>query len=106
MAEYYDRYQEFKNNGDVKPMPGIYIPFNNSDKKVVYKLGSSRLDKLSQEYYGNPYHGWLIMSANPQFGGLEFNIPDREIIRIPFPFGSAMERYSEAVKLHLNLYGK
>jgi hypothetical protein len=36
-------------------------------------------------YYNNPYGGWLIMLANPEFGGLEFNIPNQTVIRIPFP---------------------
>lgn len=106
MNEYYDRYEEFKADGTVKTVPGIFIKNNSSDKKVVYKSGSSRLDKLSQEYYNNPYHGWLILSANPQFGGLEFNIPDQEVIRIPFPFNTALERYIEQVKTHILLYGE
>lgn len=106
MAEYFDRYEEFKENGNVKPIPGIVINNKPTDKQIVYKLGKTRLDKLSQEYYGNPYHGWLILLANPQFGGLEFNIPNREVIRVPFPFTSAIERYYSAVNLHINLYGQ
>ncbi len=106
MAEYYDRYENFKKEGTIKPVPGIFLTQDSRDKKVVYKLGRTRLDKLSQEYYGNPYHGFLIMAANPQWGGLEFNIPDGEIIRIPFPFNSAVERYINEVDLHLRLYGE
>ena len=106
MPEYYDRYEKFKADGTVKPIPGLFIDNKPSDKKIVYKMGTSRLDKLSQEYYGNPYHGWLILSANPQFGGLEFNIPDQEVIRVPFPFDSALERYLEQVNRHIALYGE
>jgi hypothetical protein len=58
---------------------------------VVYKQGTSRLDKLSNLYYLNPYSGWLILLANPEFGGLEFNIPDTTQIRIPYPFDNALE---------------
>ena len=86
MAEYFDRYNQFKENGKVNPIPGIKLREKSTDKRVVYKLGKTRLDILSQQYYNNPYHGFLIMLANPQFGGLEFNIPDGEIknLRISF----------------------
>jgi hypothetical protein len=105
MAQYYDRYENFRTNGEVKPVPGIIIPIESTDKSAKYKSGRSRMDKLSQEYYGNPYHGWLIMLANQQWGGMEFDIPDNTIIRIPFPFTSAVERYILGVKKHKELYG-
>jgi hypothetical protein len=105
MATYYDRYKQFKVDGDIKPMPGIRILDGAQDKEVLYKLGQTRLDKLSQEYYGNPYHGWLILAANPRFGGLEWDIPDRTIIRIPFPFKDAISRYKAEVDRYITLYG-
>ena len=105
MATYYDRYEQFRDNGEVKPMPGIPIAVSSTDKQALYKAGKSRMDILSQEYYGNPYHGWLIMLANPQWGGMEFDIPDTTSIRIPFPFTSAIERYILEVKKHKELYG-
>lgn len=105
MATYYDRYENFRENSEIKPIPGIPMPVLSSDKQVLYKAGKTRLDRISQEYYGNPYHGWLIMLANPQWGGMEFDIPDGEIIRIPFPFTSAIERYILEVKKHKQLYG-
>jgi hypothetical protein len=46
------------------------------------------------------------MLANPQFGGLEFNIPDNTLIRIPFPFDSAVERYSTEIRNYKLLYGE
>ena len=106
MAQYYDRYNTFKVNGDMKPVPGITIPESSSDKIVVYKQGLSRLDKLSNLYYNNPYSGWLIMLANPQYGGLEFNIPDMSGIRIPFPFDSALSRYDTELTKHKTYYGE
>ena len=45
------------------------------------------------------------MAANPQYGGLEFDIKDRDIIRVPFPFDSAVERYIAAYNRYINLYG-
>ena len=105
MPLYYDRYKDFRANSDVKPIPGIKINPESTDKQEVWTNGKSRMDILSNEYYGNPYHGWLIMLANPQFGGMEFDIPDDEVIRIPFPFTNALERYTLGVKKHKDYYG-
>lgn len=106
MPNYYDRYNGFRVNEGMKPIPGLTIPTADSDKNMVYKQSVSRLDKLSQMYYNNPYSGWLIMLANPEYGGLEFNIPDMTVIRIPFPFDSAISRYITEVKNHKALYGE
>lgn len=102
---YYDRYRQFKTGSDMKPIPGILIPDGPQDKETLYKLGNTRLDKLSLKYYNNPHYGWLILSANPSFGGLEWEIPDRTVIRIPFPFEDAIERYQAEVDRHITLYG-
>ena len=106
MAQYADRYSQFRVNAGMKPVPGIIIPPSSEDMKMIYKQGLTRLDKLSQLYYNNPYSGWLIMLANPQFGGLEFNIPDMTLIRIPFPYDSAVSRYITEIKNHKLLYGE
>lgn len=103
--EYYDRYQKFKVNGKYKPLPFIKLDTKPSDKSVVYRSQFSRLDKLSQSYYGNPYHGWLILLANPQYGGVEENIPDDEIIIIPFPFRDSLQQYINKVEEYKTLYG-
>lgn len=106
MALYFDRYSDFSQNGNVTPIPGIKLTPKRTDKQVVYKKGFSRLDKFSQQYYRNPYHGFLILLANPEFGGLEFNIPDNSIIRIPFPFNETLEQYQREVDLYKKLYGE
>jgi hypothetical protein len=106
MPLYFDRYSDFRKDGEVKPLPGIVIPKTDTDKRVVYKTGTSRLDKLSFDYYGQPFYGFLILSANPQFKGIEFDIPDGSIIVIPFPLTSAMNRYNEIVDEHFRLYGE
>ena len=103
--EYYDRYQQFKVDGKYKPLPFIKIKPKSSDKTVLYEKQISRMDKLSQLYYGNPYHGWLIMLANPQYGGVEGDIPNNEIIRIPFPFKDSLQQYIRAVQRYETLYG-
>ncbi len=105
MPQYLDRYEKFRKDGKMSPIPGLKIPFEPTDKTIVYKLGDTRLDILSQKYYNNPYHGYLIMLANPEYGGLEFNIKDRDVIRIPFPFDSAIERYLKEIEIYKALYG-
>lgn len=105
MAQYADRYSKFKTNGGMKPVFGIQIKTESTDKTFVYRKGVSRLDKVSNDYYNNPYSGWLILLANPQFGGLEFNIPDMTILRIPFPYNDGLGRYISAVENHRKLYG-
>lgn len=106
MAGYVDRYSQFRVNGGMKPLPGITIPESTSDLSFVYKQGVGRLDKISNMYYNNAWSGWLIMAANPQFGGLEFNIPDMTLIRVPYPFDSAVERYTSEIRNHKALYGE
>ena len=106
MAIYFDRYERFKLNGEVSTLPFIKLTRKLTDKKIVYRLGKSRLDKLSQDYYNNPYHGFLIMLANPEYGGLEFNIKDGDIIRIPFPLKATIEDYNAKVENFKRLYGE
>jgi hypothetical protein len=105
MAQYYDRYKPFRVGSEIEPVAGIIIPQSSNDKSVVYKKGQSRLDIISNDYYNNPYSGWLIMQANPQFGGLEFNIPDGALIRVPYPFSEAVSRYITQVTRYKQLYG-
>ena len=106
MADYYDRYTQFIINGKNKPVPFIPIKSKPSDKKVIYKVGQSRLDKVSQEYYGTPYFGWLILQANPQFGGQEWDITDGAVITIPYPLMTSLEEYKSKVDQHFLYYGR
>jgi hypothetical protein len=103
--EYYDRYNQFRIDGKYKNLPFIKMESKGTDKTVVWKINRDRMDKLSQEYYGNPFHGWLIMLANPQYGGLEDNIPDGEIIRVPYPFRDSLQQYIRQVQQYDSLYG-
>jgi hypothetical protein len=102
---YLDRYKRFRSDENYQPLPGIKIPVKNTDKTIIYKLGSTRFDKLSQDYYDTPYYGWLIMLANPQYGGIEFSIPNNAPIRIPFPFIDSVNGYLEGVEKYKRLYG-
>ena len=46
------------------------------------------------------------MSSFRRYGGLEFNIPDGTLIRIPYPYDSAISRYITEIENHNLLYGK
>ena len=81
----YNRYSQFVINGNQTVVPYINLPSKTTDKRFVYKVGQSRMDKISQQYYGSGTFGWLILMANPNFGGLEQNIPDNTTLVIPFP---------------------
>jgi hypothetical protein len=104
--EYSNRYTDFNINGVQTVVPYITLPSKNSDKKYIYKLGQSRLDKVSEQYYGTPYYGWLIMLANPSFGGQEWNIIDGSILTIPYPLVASLQDYKNALENHFFYYGR
>ena len=89
----YDRYAVLKNNdGTINSMPFISLPANTSDKFEFWRTESSRLDKISQKYYGNPFYDFLILYANNSYVS-EFDIPENALIRIPFPLEKARADY-------------
>lgn len=103
---YFDRYQFFEDNGNFRIVPGIEIPIKGTDKYIQYKKGKTRFDKLSQEYYGTPTFGWLILMANQQLGSIEFEIPDNTLVRIPFPLITTLQDYKTGVELYNLYYGE
>lgn len=103
--EYFDRYARFKSNGEMLPVYGVTLPKADTDKFDIYRKGKSRFDLISNKFYGSPYYGSLILMANPELPGLEFNIPDMTQIRVPFPFKSAVERFINEVEKQKTLYG-
>jgi len=104
--EYFDRYNEFLINGQQTVVPYVSIPSKSTDKRYIFREGRTRLDKVSMEYYNSPYFGWLILSANPKYGGLETNIPDQSILSIPFPLISSLQDYKSALDNHFFYYGR
>ena len=94
----YDRYESLKNSdGTIDMMPFVNIPINPSDKYEYWNINFSRLDKLSQKYYGNPFYDFLILYANNIYVN-EFDIPDDALIRIPFPLTKAKGDYDAALQ--------
>lgn len=104
--QYYNRYNNFVLNGQPIVVPYVQLPMKSSDKRYIYRTGLSRLDKISQQYYNSPYFGWLIMIANPEMGGLEFNIPDGSVLNVPFPLISSLQDYKTALNNYFFYYGK
>ena len=104
--QYYNRYSDFVINGKQTVLPYVNLPSKSSDKRVIYKVGQTRLDKISQQYYGTPYFGWLIMMANPSFGGQEWNITDGYILTIPFPLVGSLQDYNNQLNNHFFYYGR
>lgn len=94
----YDRYNRFRINGDTNFPPFIQIPVRESDYYEIYEKGKTRLDILSYQYYRNPDYGWLIMQANPQYGSVEFLIPDKSQLRIPYPLNMVLSQYENDIE--------
>jgi hypothetical protein len=104
--QYYNRYKDFIIDGQQTIVPYINLQSKSTDKRYIYKVGQSRLDKVSQQYYGSPLFGWLIMQANPQFTGNEWNIPDGTILTIPFPLVASLQDYKTQLDDYLFYYGR
>ena len=84
----------------------MQLPQKSTDKAFIYKVGRSRLDKVSQDYYDSPYFSWLILQANSQFGGLENTIYDGAVLIIPFPLLPSLQDYKGAIENHFYYYGR
>lgn len=104
MADY-DRYSMFRVDGQIKMVPFGEIPKHDTDFYEIYHRGVTRLDILSNNYYNSSDYAWLIMQANPQYGSLEFKIPDGAEIRIPYPLGQALQEYQDSLIEYQKLYG-
>jgi hypothetical protein len=95
-ARDYNRYAILINSdGTTDMMPFVNLPFNASDKYETWNVEYSRLDKLSQKYYGNPFYDFLILYASGIVS--EFDINDGTLIRIPFPLQKVKADYENAL---------
>lgn len=105
MPAYYNRYSTLNNDEEMLSPPFVKLTEKGTDTFVQYDANKSRLDKISQQYYGSPYYGWLILMANPQYGGLEWKIGDGEAIRVPLPFDDTLKEYRTKLRKRLEYYG-
>lgn len=104
--QYYNRYTQFLQNGTQTVVPYVPLPNKTSDISYIYKVGYSRMDKISQQFYNSPFFGWLIMLANPQYTGFEFNIPDGAVLTIPYPLLTSLQDYNAALENQFFYYGR
>jgi hypothetical protein len=104
--QYYNRYSNFLVNDEQTVVPFLTLQPKGSDKKYIYRVGQSRLDKISQQYYNSPFFGWLILQANPQYTGFEFNIPDGAVLTIPYPLVTSLQEYKSTLDNYRFYYGK
>lgn len=100
----YDRYAKFRGDGEIKLVNCGEVPPKSTDQFERYYKNVSRLDIISYNYYDNPDYGWLILMANPEIGGLEYDIPDGTLLRIPYPLSDSIEDYKKSIDLYNKLY--
>lgn len=101
----YDRYKKYRVDGGVLQPCVMKIEPKNTDYFEKYVAGRSRLDIISNDYYGDPNYDWLILTANPELDGLEFKIPDGYELRIPYPLNVTLEELNNEIDRHNVLYG-
>ena len=104
--QYWNRYSDFLINGEQTVVPFVQLPQKTTDKTFIYKVGRSRLDVVSQEFYNSPYFGWLILQANPEFGGLENNIYDGAVLIVPYPLLPSLQDYKASLTNYFYYYGR
>ena len=99
----YDRYNLFRHEDNVGFIPTITLDKKNTDYYEIYKTGQTRMDVLSNQYYGEPSYGWLILMANQYYGSMEYEFEDGITIRIPYPLETTIREYVEKVKTYKKL---
>lgn len=98
----YDRYYLLRKEGDdMETMPYIKISESPSDKYERWNINFSRMDVISNKYYGSPFYDFFILMANPEYMN-EWEIPDGELIRIPFPIQRVKMEYENILKSKIN----
>ena len=100
----YDRYSQFRQDGSISIVPYGKVPAKDTDYFEVYSKGKTRLDIISYQYYNDSSYGWLIMQANPQYGSIEFEIPDGAVLRIPYPLSQSIQDYRASIEEYKRLY--
>lgn len=100
----YDRYSQFRQDGSISIVPYGAVPAKDTDYYETYRRGETRLDILSYQYYNDSSYGWLIMQANPQYGSIEFEIPDGATLRIPYPLSQSIQQYRTSIEDYKKLY--
>ena len=102
----YDRYKKFrKEDGTLYNVPFIPITKRSSDQYITYRTGKTRMDTVSYNAYGDSDFGWLILQANPEYSGFEFEIPNGSILRVPSPLQTVLSGYESDIEKYKTIYG-
>lgn len=80
----YNFYSLLKDNDRLRNMPPVEIDRRPTDKSVTYNKQKNRLDTIAGKVYEDETYWRIILWANPEYF-LEFDIPDNEVIRVPYP---------------------
>lgn len=104
MVKNFDRYAQFREGDKINIVSFGSIPPKRSDIKIIYKRGEMRLDQISYQYYNSADYAWLIMQANPQYGSLEYYIPDNVELRIPYPLDISLNDYQKSIDEYNKYY--
>lgn len=102
--ETFDRYSQMRDGSSIGIVPFAEIPKKDTDAYEVYHKGQTRLDLLSYQYYDSADYAWLILQANPEYGSMEFEIPDGSLLRIPYPLSVSIQDYQAAIEKHKKYY--
>jgi len=89
-------YKSLKDNDSLKDMPPVKIKARRTDKFIVYNKNLMRLDFIAGEIYQDETLWRLIMWANPEYA-IEFDIPDGEIIRVPYPLKEVLSEVNDFI---------
>lgn len=98
----FDRYEALRGDGTIGIVPHIKLDKKRSDYFEQYISGKTRLDILSNNYYGNANYDWLILAANPELPSMEHEIPNGSIIRIPYPLETTLTEYMTKMARAIN----
>ena len=105
MATYYNRYRRLNTDDSIISPPFVALSEKATDDMIIYTVNKTRLDKVSQQFYGSPYFGFLIMMANPEVGRFEWNILDGQPLRVPLPLDATLKEYETKLSKRLDYYG-
>ena len=64
---------------------------------------------MTHKYERSEYTGFMMplsgyWQANPEYGSMEYEIPDAVTLRIPYPLNETLTKYNEAVAQYYELY--
>lgn len=89
-------YKPLIDNSTMKDMPPVAISNRTTDKYIIYKRDSRRLDYIAGLIYSDETLWRLILWANPEYF-LEFDIPSNTIIRIPYPLNDVLSEVNNFI---------